>query len=101
MTLHMDITKWSVQVKLIVFFFLAQDRGAVFSQQKTRLRDDWGSDHKLFIAKSRLKLKEVGKITRPFRFDLNKIPYDYSVEMTHRFKELDLIECPKNYGQGF
>ena len=51
--------------------------------------------------KSRHKLKEVGKITRPFRFDLNKIPYDYSVEMTHRFKELDLIECPKNYGQGF
>ena len=68
---------------------------------KTRPRQgaDCGSDHKLLIAKFRLKLKKVGKITRPFRYDLNQIPYNYTVEMTNRFKGLDLIECLKNYGQ--
>ena len=50
-----------------------------------------GSDHELFIAKFRLKLKKVGKTTRPFRYDLNQIPYDYTVEVTNRFKILDLI----------
>ena len=53
---------------------------------------DCGSDHELLIAKFRLKLKKVGKTTRPFRYDLNQIPYDYTVEMTNRFKELDLID---------
>ena len=52
-------------------------------------------------AKFRLKLKKVGKTTRPFRYDLNQIPYDYTVEVTNRFKELDLIECLKNYGRRF
>jgi len=61
-------------------------------------RADSGSDHELLIAKFRLKLKKVGKTTRPFRYDLNKIPYDYTVEVTNRFKGLDLIECLKNYG---
>ena len=46
-------------------------------------------------------LKKVGKTTRPFRYDLNQIPYDYTVEVTNRFKQFDLIECPKNYGQRF
>jgi len=46
-------------------------------------------------------LIEVGKTTRPFRYDLNQIPYDYTVDVTNRFKELDLIECLKNYGQRF
>ena len=46
-------------------------------------------------------MKKVGKTTRPFRYDLNKIPYDYTVEVTNRFKGLDLIECPKNYGWRF
>ena len=46
-------------------------------------------------------MKKVGKTTRPFRNDLNKIPYDYTVEVTNRFKELDLMEYPKNYGWGF
>ena len=50
------------------------------------------------IAKLRFKLKKVGKTTRLFRYDLNKIPYDYTVEVTNRFKGLDLIECLKNYG---
>ena len=66
---------------------------------KTRPGADWGSDHEHFIAKFRLKLKKVGKTTRPFRYGLNQIPYDYTVEVTNRFKGLDLIEWKKNYGQ--
>ena len=58
---------------------------------KTRPGADFGSDHELFIAKFRLKLKKVGKTTRPFRYDLNQIPYDYTVEVRNRFKGLDLI----------
>ena len=53
---------------------------------------DCGSDHELRIAKFRLKLKKVGKSTRPFRYNLNKISYDYTVEVTNRFKRLDLID---------
>ena len=58
---------------------------------KTRPGGDCGSDHELLIAKFRLKLKKVGKTTRPFRYDLNQIPYDYTVEVRNRFKGLDLI----------
>ena len=58
---------------------------------KTRLGADYGSDHDLFIAKFRLKFKKVGKTTRPLRYDLNQMPYDYTVEVRNRFKELDLI----------
>ena len=65
---------------------------------KTRPRADCGSDHELLIAKFRLKLKKVGKTIRPFRYDLNQIPYDYTVEARNRFKGLNLIECTKNYG---
>ena len=53
---------------------------------------DCGSDHELLIVKFRLKLKKVGKTTRPFRYDLNQIPYDYTVEVRNRFKGLDLID---------
>ena len=59
---------------------------------KTRPEADCGSDHELLIAKFRLKLKKVGKTTRPFRYDLNQIPYDYTVEVRNRFKGLDLID---------
>ena len=59
---------------------------------KTRLGADCGSDHELLIAKFRLKLKKVGKTTRSFRYDLNQIHYDYTVEVTNRFKGLDLID---------
>ena len=59
------------------------------------------SEHELLIAKFRLKLNKVGKTARPFRYDLNQIPYNYTVEMTKRFKGLDLIECRMNYGQRF
>ena len=59
---------------------------------KTRLRADCASDHELLIAKFRLKLKKVGKTTTPFRCDINKILYFYTVEVTNRFRELDLID---------
>ena len=66
---------------------------------KTRPGADYGSDHELLIDKFRLKLKKVEKPTRPFGYDLNQIPYDYTVEVTNRVKGLDLIECLKNYGR--
>ena len=59
---------------------------------KTKLGADCGSDHELLIAKFRLKLKKIGKTTRPFRYDLNQIPYNYTVEVRNRFKGLDLID---------
>ena len=64
-----------------------------FTVNKNKLGADCGSDHELLIAKFRLKLKKVGKSTRPFRYDLSKIPYDYTVEVTNGFKGLDLIVC--------
>ena len=77
-------------------FFAAKDGEVLYSQQK----QDWeltvnsgqGSSHEFFIAKFRLKLKKVEKTTRPFRDDLNQIPYDYTVEVRNRFKGLDLID---------
>ena len=72
-------------------FFAAKDGEALYSQQK----QDWeltGSDHELLITKFRLTLKKVEKTTRPFMYDLNKIPYDYTVKVKNRFKGLDLID---------
>ena len=68
---------------------------------KTRPGAGCGSDHEILIAKFRLKLKKVGKTTRPFRYDLNQIPYGYTVEVRNRFKGLDLTECLMNYGWRF
>ena len=69
---------------------------------KTRLGADCGSDHELLITKFRLKLKKVGKTTRPFRYDLNQIPNDYTMEVRNRFKGLDLIDrVPDYYGWRF
>ena len=73
----------------------------LYTVSKNKTRADCGSDRELLIAKFRLLLKKVGKTTRPFRYDLNQIPYDYTVEVRNRFKGLDLIECLKNYGQRF
>ena len=73
----------------------------LYTVSKTRQGDDCGSDNELLIAKFRLKLKKVGKTTRPFRYDLKQIPYDYTMEVRNIFKRLDLIECLMNYGMRF
>ena len=73
----------------------------LYTVSKTRPGADCGSDHDLIIAKFRRKLKKVGKTTRSFRYDLNQIPYDYTVEVRNRFKGLDLTECLMNFGWRF
>jgi len=97
-TLHMDITKIINQTDDVL---CSQRWRNTIQSAKTRPGADCGSDHELLIAKFRRKLKKVGKTTTPFRYDLNQIPYDYTVEVTNRFKGLDLIECLKNYGRRF
>ena len=64
----------------------------LYTVNKTRPGADCGSDHELLINKFRLKLKKTGKTARPFRYDLNQIPYEYTVEVRNRFKGLDLID---------
>ena len=88
----------NTKTRLIIFFAAKELRSSIKSA-KTRPEADCGSDHELLIAKSRLKLKKVGKTTRPCSYDLNQIPYDYTLEVRNRFKGLDLIECLMNYGQ--
>ena len=68
-----------------------QVRSSIWST-KTRPEADCGSDHEFLIAKFRLKLKKVEKTTRPFRYGLNQIPYDYTVEVRNRFKRLNLVD---------
>ena len=85
----------------IDYILCSQRRRGSIQSAKTRMGADCGSDHELLIAKFRLTLKKVGKTTRTFRYDLNQIPYDYTVEVRNRFKGLDLIEFLKNYGQRF
>ena len=80
----------NTEIRLIIVF-AAKDGEVLYSQQK----QDWeltGTNHELLIAKFRLKLKKVGKTTRPFKYDLNQIPYDYTVKVTNRLKGLDLID---------
>ena len=81
----------NTEIRLIILF-AGKDGEALYSQKKTRPGADCGSDQELLIAKFRLKLKKVGKSSRRFKYDLNQIPYDYTVEMTNRFKGLDLID---------
>ena len=80
----------NTEIRLIIFF-AAKDGEALYCQQKQD-RELTGSDHELLIAKFRLKLKKVGKTTRPYRYDLNQIPYDYTVGVRNRFKGLELID---------
>ena len=80
--LHMDIIRWSI----LKSEYCSQRWRSSTQSAKTRPGADCGSDHELLIAKFRLKLKKVGKTTRPFRCDLNQIPYDYTVEVTDRFE---------------
>ena len=79
----------NTEIRLIIFF-AAQDGKPLYSQQRHGAA--CGSDHELLIAKFRLNLMKIGKTTRPLRYDLNQIPYDYTVAVTDRFKGLDLIE---------
>ena len=99
-TLHMDITR-SSKWNQIDYIISSQRWRSPIQAAKTRTVAGCGSDHELLISKFRLKLKKVGKTTRPFRYDLNQIPYDYTVEVTNKFKGLDLIECLKNNGWRF
>ena len=86
----------NTDIRLIILF-AAKDGEALYSQQKQDQKLT-GSDHELLIAKFRLKLKKVGKMTRPLRYDINQIPNDYMVEVRNRFKGLELIECLMNRG---
>ena len=88
---HMDITRWSTP-KTDWLYSLQPKMEKLYTVSKTKLGADCGSDHEFLIAKFRLKLKKVGKTTTPFRYDLNQIPYDYTVEMRNRLM---------NYGQRF
>ena len=80
----------NMEIRLIILF-AAKDGEALYSQQ-IRRGADCGLDHELLITKFRLKLMKRGKTTRPFRYDLNQTPYDYTVEVRNRFKGLDLID---------
>ena len=90
-TLHMDITRWSTP-KSVDHILCSQRWRNSIQSAKTRPGADCGSDHELLIAKFSLKLKKVGNTTKPFRYDLNQIPHDYTVEVTNRFKGLHLID---------
>ena len=85
----MNITKWTTQIRL--FSLQLKIGTALYSQEKQDL-ELTGSDQELLFPKFRLKLKKVEKTTRPFRYDLNQIPCDFTVEMRNRFKGLDLID---------
>ena len=80
----MDMTRWSTPKSDSLYLCSQRWRSSIQSA-KTRQGADCGSDHELLIAKFRLELKKVGKTTRPFRYDLNQIPYDYTVEVRNRF----------------
>ena len=91
MTLHMDITRWSVPNQIDYILCKQRWRSSIQSA-KTRREADCGSNHELIMAKFRLKWKKVGKTTRLFKYDLNQTPYDYTVEMMNRLKELNLVD---------
>ena len=99
-TLRMGITRWSTP-KPDWLYSLQPKMEKLYTVSKNKTGADCGSDQQLLIAKFRLKLKKVGKTTRSFKYDWNQIPYNYTVEVTHRFKGLDMIECLKNYGWRF
>ena len=90
-TLHIDITRWP-KLRSSDYILCSQRWRSSIQSAKTRPGADCGSDHELLIAKFRLKLKKAGKTTRPFKYDLNQIPCDYTVEVRNRFKGLDRID---------
>ena len=90
-TLHMDISRWSTS-KSDCNILCSQRWRSSIQSAKTRPGADCGSDHELLISKFRLKLKKVGETSRPFRYDLNQIPYDYTVEVRNQFQGLGRID---------
>ena len=82
--LHMDITRWSPPKNQTDYILCSQRWRSSIQSAKTRPGADCGSDHELLIAKFRIKLKKVGKTTRPFRYDVNQIPYDYTVDRSEK-----------------
>ena len=88
----MDITRWSIPKSQIDYTLCSQRWRSFIQSAKIRLGADCSSDYEILIAKCILKLTKVGKTTRPFRYDLNRILYDYTVEVRNRFKGLDLID---------
>ena len=99
-TLHMDITRWQTP-KSDWLYSLQSKMGKLNTVSKNKTGRCLWSDHELLIAKFILKLKKVGKTSRPFRHDLNQIPYNYTTEVRNRLKGFNLTECLKNYGQRF
>ena len=97
----MDITIGGQHRNQIDYILCIQIWRGSLQSAKRRLGADCGSDHELLIDKFRLKLKKVRETIRPFRYDLNQIPNNYTVEVRNRFKGLDLIECLKNHGWRF
>ena len=89
----------NTEIRLIIFF-AAKNGEAIYNQHKQD-EELTGLDHELLFAKFRLKLKKVEKNTRPFRCDLNQIPYNYTMEVRNRFKGLGLTECLMIYGRRF
>ena len=104
MTLHMDIIQRSIPTS-DDYILCSWRSSSSIQPAKTRLGADCGSDHESLIAKFKLKLKKARKTTRPFRYGLNQIPYNYTVQwkwqIDNRFKGLDLKECLKNYARRF
>ena len=90
----------NTEIRLIIFF-AAKDGEALYSQQKQDRELTVAQIMNSLLPNSDLKLTIVEKTTRPFRYDLNQIPYDYTVEVRNRFRGLDLIECLMNYGWRF
>ena len=99
-TLHTDITTWSTP-KSDRLYSMQPKMEKLYTVNKNKTGSWLWLRYELLTAKFRLKLKKVGKTTRPFRYDLNQIPYDCTVEMRNRLKGLDLIECLMNYGMRF
>ena len=90
----------NTEIRLIIFF-VAKDGEALYSQQKQDQELAVAQIMNSLLPNSELNMKIVGKTTRPFSYDLNQIPCDYTVEVRNRFKGLDLIECLLNYGMRF
>ena len=98
-TLHMDITRWSIPKSDWLYSLQPEmQNSALYSQQKQDRELTVTQIMNSLLSNSDLNWRKYGK---PFRYDLNQIPYDYTVEVTNRFKRLDLIECLKNYGWRF